>query len=292
MQREPERIFSADSMLWRICREHAILLHGPAAAVMQIAHPRIGLGVLQHSDFQTAPLARLMRTLDAVYTMTFGTRAEALSAAGRVREIHRRVNGDATAHNVPGKSQYSAFEPDLLMWVIATMIMSSVDGYERAVTTLSDHQKQQFYSEMRQLGTLFDLSADYGPQTWREFLLYWQEQLASPELGAHSVSRKVAWAVARPKSSLWLRISSWPLIFMFSEILPEPVRSRLGFRSTPITRFLLTVATFAMRLLVKLAPARLRFAPHYIHACSQSPATPIAIGAIAEYNFTRRLGGR
>jgi uncharacterized protein (DUF2236 family) len=202
MQRDSERIFSADSMLWRICREHAILLHGPAAAVMQIAHPRIGLGVLQHSDFQTAPLARLMRTLDAVYTMTFGTRAEVLAAAQGVREIHRRVSGDAAAHDVPGKPLYSAFEPDLLMWVIATMIMSSVDGYERAVTTLSGDQKQEFYSEMRQLGTLFDLPGDYGPQTWHDFLLYWHDQLASPELGSHPISRqgrRGPWRVQRAR---------------------------------------------------------------------------------------------
>src|SRR5437868_4792684 len=63
---EPLPAFGADSILHRICRERAILLHGPAAAVMQVAHPLVATGVRDHSDFRTAPLRRLWRTLDAV----------------------------------------------------------------------------------------------------------------------------------------------------------------------------------------------------------------------------------
>ena len=265
-------------MLWRICREHAILLHGPAAAVLQAAHPRIGLGVLQHSDFETDPLARLMRTLDAVYTMAFGTQAEALAAAARIRKIHQRVRGDAAAYEVAGNASYSALEPDLLMWVIATMIVSSVEGYERAVAPLCLDQKQRFYLEMRQLGRMFDLPAEFGPQAWPSFIAYWHEQLANPQLGAHRISRRVAWAVARPSHSLWLRISSLPLMFMFSEIIPQPVRERLGFRSTAISRILLAISTAAIRLFVKIGPKRLRFAPHYLRAMQEASSPYTASG--------------
>ena len=273
-------------MLWRLSREHVILLHGPAAAVMQVAHPRIGLGVYQHSNFQSAPTDRLDRTLDAVYTMVFGTRAQALAAARKVHAIHRRVTGDAAAHNVPGEGQYSAFELNLLMWVIATMIMSSVDGYERSVAKLNDSDKDAFYRDMRRLGTLFELPIEYGPQDWRSFLKYWDEQLADPQLGAHGISRKVAWAVARPGKPWWLWFSSLPLMFMFAEIIPEPVRGRLGFRSTWFTRTSLAVATVALRIFVKLAPARLRFVPHYLQV-TRGPS-PIASALAAVVQSIRR----
>ena len=260
---EGDRVFAADSMLWRICREHVILLHGPAAAVMQIAQPRIGLGVFQHSDFQSAPTARLDRTLDTVYTIGFGTIAEANAAARRVHGIHQRVGGDAQAHDVPGEPKYSAFELDLLMWVIATMIMSSIQGYERAVAKLSDAEKEEFYGDMRVLGTFFELPSAYGPQDWESFQKYWAQQIADERLGSHAISRKVAWAVARPHRPWWLWAASWPMMFMFTEIIPEPVRGRLGFRSNWWTRMSLAVATMGLRAFVRIAPGRVRFVPHY-----------------------------
>src|SRR5205814_4104685 len=97
----------------------------------QVAHPRIGLGVMQHSNFAQDPTARLYRTLDAVYAIAFGTREQADAAAQRVARRHSTVRGDAAAHGVPGPAAYSADEIDLLMWVVATLVWSAVGGYER-----------------------------------------------------------------------------------------------------------------------------------------------------------------
>src|SRR5439155_6903313 len=132
-----QRVFPPDSAIWKICCERAILLHGPAAAVLQVAHPRIGLGVMQHSGFADDPTARLHRTLDAVYSIAFGTIDEAEAAAKRVARRHASVRGDAAAHRVPGEAQYSADEIDLLMWVVATLVWSSVGGYERSIAALT-----------------------------------------------------------------------------------------------------------------------------------------------------------
>src|SRR5262245_6020249 len=289
MPQKNDRIFSADSMMWRVCREHAILLHGPAAAVMQVAHPRIGVGVLEHSDFQSSPTARLDRTLDTVYTIVFGTRSEAQAAAQRVHGIHERVNGDASWHGIPGDERDSAIELDLFMWVIATMIVSSIDGYERAVGRLSEGQKQEFYRDMRTLGTFFDLPAEHGPSDWKEFVAYWEQQLARRELGAHPVSRKVAWAVARPRRPWWLWVGSWPVMFMFTEIIPEPVRGRLEFSSTWLTRTALGIATWGLRVFVKIAPRRVRFVPHYLRAMREiASAAPRAREAMGESPMPRQ----
>jgi uncharacterized protein (DUF2236 family) len=261
--RSTQRVFPPDSAIWKICRERAILLHGPAAAVLQVAHPRIALGVKEHSAFETDPIARLHRTLDAVYAIAFGTGQEARAAARRVARRHAGVKGDAAAQGLAGAATYSAGEIDLLMWVVATLVWSSVSGYERCVGPLTENDKRRFYRDMRVLGGFFGLPPDHGPQTYEAYLQYLQRQLQDPLMGSHPISRAVAWNVARPRRPWWLRASGGPIGFIFSDVLPEPVSRRLGFRSTIFSRFALSVATVGLRLFARLAPGVLRFPAQY-----------------------------
>jgi len=263
-----DRVFPPDSVMWKVVRHRAILLHGPAAAVLQVAHPRVGLGVMEHSSFELSPLGRLERTLDTIYAIAFGTRAEADAAARGVARRHAQVRGDAAAHDVPGHARYSAGEMDLLMWVVATLVWSAVGGYERAIGPLSNAEKESFYRDMRTLGTFFNLPVDYGPQTYAEYLDYFDRQVADPRLGAHAVSRRVAWAVARPRTPWWLRAMNLPMTFIFSEILPAEVAQRLGFRRTVWARFSLAMATAFLRVFARFAPRRLRLVPQYRKASS------------------------
>jgi len=278
------RVFSPDSIMWNIVRHRAILLHGPAAAVLQIAHPRLGLGVLEHSSFEDAPLRRLMRTLDATYAIAFGSDDEARAAARVVAARHARVKGDAAAHGVDGAPTYAADEIELLMWVVATLVWSSVGGYERSVGQLTLDEKESFYRDMRVFGTYFDLPIDYGPRDWRAFEEYFDRMIADPMLGSHAVSRRVAWAVARPRTPWWLFLAGYPITFIFSEILPPAVRDRLGFRPTFFSRVNLVLATMAFRLLARWMPDKLRYVEEYRGARrgdrSVSRVTPTQSSAI------------
>ena len=260
--------------MWKIVRHRAILLHGPAAAVLQIAHPRVGLGVMEHSRFADSPLDRLQRTLDAVYAIAFGTRDEAIAAAARVGRRHTTVRGDAASHAVRGEPTYSAAETDLLMWVIATLVWSAVAGYERAIGPLSDREKERFYRDMRLLGTFFDLPFEYGPQTYAQYLDYFNRIVADPLIGSHAVSRRMAWAVARPQTPWWFRLAGLPITFIFSEILPPRVRQRLGFERTIFSRCAIVLSTIGLRLFARFAPRRWRFVPHYRFAMEAVVATP------------------
>jgi uncharacterized protein (DUF2236 family) len=261
-----DRVFPPDSVMWRVVRHRSILLHGPAAAVLQIAHPRIGLGVMEHSRFAESPLGRLQRTLDAVYTIAFGTRDEADAAARRVAARHLKVRGDAAAHDVPGPANYSTDEPDLLLWVVATLVWSAVGGYERSVGRLNDDEKESFYRDMRTLGTFFGLSREYGPQTYHDYARYFDSVIADELIGSHEVSRRTAWAVARPRTPWWFRLAGVPITFIFSELLPGPVRDRLGFRRTPFSRAAMTATTVALRMFECVSPGVLRYEPRYRRA--------------------------
>ena len=266
MPRQNELVFAPDSAMWKIVRHRSILLHGPAAAVLQIAHPRVGLGVMEHSRFADSPLGRLERTLVAVNTIAFGTHEEAEAAAARVARRHSTVKGDAAAHQVPGPANYSTDELDLLMWVVATLVWSAVGGYERVVGNLSEEEKDSFYRDMRGFGTFFGLPREYGPQTYREYERYFDSVVSDPLIGSHEVSRRVAWAVARPRTPWWLWIAGGPITFIFSEIIPPPVRDRLGFRRTLWSRYAYRASTVALKLFELVAPDFLRFDPHYRRA--------------------------
>ncbi|MDP9429253.1 MAG: DUF2236 domain-containing protein [Actinomycetota bacterium] len=117
-------MFGPGSEVWRIGRERVLLLAGPAALLMQIAHPLVAAGVDEHSDFRIRPLHRLRATLDATLTMTFGDRDQAAEAAARIRSRHRRVTGctrDAVGA-FPAGTGYRADDPQLARWVVAILV--------------------------------------------------------------------------------------------------------------------------------------------------------------------------
>ena len=256
--------FPPDSLLWRVCRERCNLLDGAAAAILQVAHPKIAAGVRDHSDFRIGPLARLQRTLDGVNTIAFGTRAQASATSARIAARHALVRGGVGPDD--DAAPYSADDPELLMWVIATLVMAAVVGYERALPPLTEDAKAAFYADMRRFGTYFGLPEHVGPRTWGEFVAYYERMLADEAMGSSEVSRAMAWAVAAPERPWWLRVLSRPARFAVVETLPSPVRERLGFRSTGWTRLAMRLVSRAMPWVVPLLPARVRYAPQYLDA--------------------------
>ncbi len=119
--------FGLESMMWRINREQVVLLAGPAAAVLQVAHPQVAMGVAAHSKFRTDSIGRLHRTLEAVYSVAFGTSDEVEHVRDGLARAHRSVRGEG----------YFAFDQDAQLWVLATLIMGSVNIYRRFVGKLT-----------------------------------------------------------------------------------------------------------------------------------------------------------
>ena len=115
------------SVMWRINREAVLLGAGPAALLLQMAHPLVAEGVAQHSDFQGDPFGRLRRTLRdhgpgvrrRPHGRAGGPAAERCSRHG-ARSDRRR--GCATT----GAGSYRALDPELLLWVQVTLIVTSV----------------------------------------------------------------------------------------------------------------------------------------------------------------------
>lgn len=260
MESSKERIFTQDSAIWRVTRENVLLLGGPAAAILQIAHPQVALGVARHSNFRTNALGRLTRTLEAVHTITFGTREEADAVAARVQASHSVVRGHSP-------QEYSATDSDAQFWVLATLIALSVEVYERAVGRLSITDKRDFLSDMRRFGKWFGLPEDYGPATWAGFQTYYHGMLAEPAMGSLPISRELARHIVYPRRP-WVLRPGWPISSLCArEFLPQPLREKLDLAQSPSQRRLARALVSFIRLTLPVLPPQIRLVPKYRLAC-------------------------
>lgn len=256
---EESSLYPEDSAIRRIGREHVLLLGGPAAAILQIAHPEVALGVARHSNFREDSLTRLHNTLDAVYTVTFAPRREVEAMAAHVRAIHAKIRGDSP-------QPYSAFSSEAQMWVVATLVQTSITMYERYVGPLSLQDREAYFRDMRVFGTYFGLPLDFGPQNWTDFSRYYDEMLRGDVLGSLPISRDLARHVAYPGRPFLVRVL-WPLSgFAAREYLPSPLREKLGLPSTWFShRMARMVETIVPKILPWL-PGRLRYPKQYFEA--------------------------
>src|SRR5881397_2144053 len=117
-------LFGPGSLTWRVNREGALLLGGGAALVLQVAHPLVAAGVAEHSNYREDPWGRLYRTLDVTTKIVFGSSEVAEEASQRLWNVHGRVQGTS-----PDGASYQARDPDLLMWVHATLIDTTLLVY-------------------------------------------------------------------------------------------------------------------------------------------------------------------
>src|SRR5947199_8268816 len=104
-------IVGPDSVAWRIgsdVRLYSVMLY---PLPLQVAHPTVGAGVRDYSDFEHRPWERLLRTLDYVCLLVYGGR-EAIAAGRRLRALHGRFRGERE-----DGTPYHALEPDSYAWV-------------------------------------------------------------------------------------------------------------------------------------------------------------------------------
>lgn len=252
-------LFPPGSAMWRLNREHFVLLGGSSAAILQAAHPMVAMGVAAHSEFRDDALGRLRRTLDAVYVIAFGTKEEVEQVTRSVRAAHARVKGDAP-------QKYSAMDPDAQMWVLATLIATTVEMHRRYAAPPERHKLERFYADMRVFGRCFGLDAAIGPQTWDEFSAYYDAMLAGPLLGSHPLCAEVANAIIHPRRPLALRWLAPLLVPLACAYVPEPVRTRLHLPWRKWHRPAMQIIERFIALLIPVLPDSVRYAAAYRRA--------------------------
>ncbi len=121
--------------------------------------------VAEHSQFGQDPLRRLRGTLDATLTVTFGDGAQVRSAAAAVARRHGPVRGrlaEDTGTFGCGTS-YRADDPDLEMWVFATLVWTAVTVTETLLRPVPAGERDDYYTYARQFGQLFGATQSVMP---------------------------------------------------------------------------------------------------------------------------------
>jgi uncharacterized protein (DUF2236 family) len=149
------------------------------ALLLQVAHPTVGAGVSDYSDFERRPWQRLLRTIDYVTLLVYGG-PDAAPAGRRLRELHKRFRGVR-----PDGRRYTALEPTAYAWVHATLIETYVAGHAHFGSPIRGSELDDFYRQYRRLGRLIGVREHDLPDTWPGFRAYFErmvgEQLTRTE---------------------------------------------------------------------------------------------------------------
>jgi uncharacterized protein (DUF2236 family) len=183
-------LYGPGSEAWALNREAMLLLGaGPRALLLQLAHPGVAAGVADHSDFRADPWARLEGTLRSYLRIVYGTGTAARAEIRRLNELHRTITGPT----------YRARDPELSLWVHATLVDSTIVVADAWLEPLSRERRARYYTETMPIGRAFGIPASLLPENIDAFEAYVAGALA-PDGPIHvdPTARELAHAVLHP----------------------------------------------------------------------------------------------
>jgi uncharacterized protein (DUF2236 family) len=267
-RRTDEGYFNDRSMLRRVNRERVLALSGPRALLMQAAHPLAVSGLLAHTEALDEPYDRLARTAQVLSTIGWGTRRDADRVTARVRAMHRRVSGalEQAVGPYPVGTPYRADDPELLMWVLFTLVDSATVVYGKYVRSMSRREQAALWEDYRVVGRLFGLRDEDMPRDLVGLDRYRRDMLASERLYVSDWARQRAREIVlEPPVPLMARPLLETVNFITVALLPERIREQYGFRPLPpeIVRRALVAggAEYVKRVVIPLTPHRMRLVP-------------------------------
>lgn len=239
-------LFAPGSVIRRVDAESALLLGGGRALLMQLAHPLVARGVAEHSDFRADPFARLQRTLQASYTIVFGTTEQAAQTAAVVNAVHERVRG----------AGYSALDPELLLWVHATLVDTALRIHARFLGPLPPADAETYYQESCIVAEQLGCPRDAQPEDLQAFRSYVRHMVGTLEVSDDA--RRLARSVLSPKVPFVLS----PVVELGRQLtiglLPSPLRAGYGLSWDPARQAAFTAATLTARQVLSRVPGSLR----------------------------------
>jgi uncharacterized protein (DUF2236 family) len=276
-------LYGPASEAWRLDREAMLLLAaGPRSLLLQVAHPLVAEGVEQHSAFRTDPWGRLQGTLRSYLTIVYGTTAAARAEIRRLNDLHRTIGGpvvDKAARETHGE-RYSARDPELSLWVHATLVDSTIETYDAWLEPYDVASRRRFYDETRPVGRAFGIPDALLPRDYDAFRRYMETMLedggpirVTPT--ARDIGREIVNPPLGPVVPLLGRVPAplynwtlWPAI----GLLPPRLRREFGFAWGPREKLASAWLVAAWRAWRPLVPTSLRWMPQARAADSRMTA--------------------
>ncbi len=258
-------LYGPDSEAWALNREAMLLLGaGPRALLLQLAHPLVAAGVAEHSDFRSDPWIRLRGTLRSYLTIVYGTGTAARSEIRRLNALHRTITGVG----------YRARDPDLSLWVHATLVDSTIVVADRWLEPLSRGRRARYYAETLPIGRAFGIPASLLPGDVDAFDDYVARMLAPDgPVQVGPLARDLAAVVLNPPlgpivpalAAVPARAYAWTL-WPAIGLLPPDVRAAYGLPWGRLERAVAAWLVAGWRLWRPLLPPGFRQMPRALAA--------------------------
>jgi uncharacterized protein (DUF2236 family) len=232
---ERDGLYGPASEAWALNREAMLLLGaGPRALLLQLAHPQVAVGVADHSDFRADPWARLDGTLRSYLRIVYGTGTAARAEIRRLNALHRTITGPT----------YRARDPELSLWVHATLVDSTIVVADRWLEPLSRERRARYYAETRPIGRAFGIPDELLPPDLDAFEAYVAEAIGPRgPIRVGTMARDLATVVLHPPlgpvAPALARLPAWTYAWTLWPavgLLPDRIRAGYGLRWGPLER--------------------------------------------------------
>ncbi|KAH8699277.1 hypothetical protein BGW36DRAFT_358778 [Talaromyces proteolyticus] len=234
----------------KVVREGILLATGAVAILLQVAMPGVAKGVDNHSSFAYRPLHRLRTTLTFVYCMAFGTKDEKKAIIEFVNRAHAEVKGP----------DYSADDPELQMWVAATLYASGIYMYEEVYGTIDPRRADTIYEEYSVLAISLRVPPEMWPKNRKAFWQYWDTTVAQLEVTSHA--QNIAKDLLYNKHMfLPLRLALPIVRLMTAQMLPDRVREQYGLKTGRIRRTMYKSIMLGVQIAYPITPRFIRTIP-------------------------------
>jgi uncharacterized protein (DUF2236 family) len=240
----------------------ALLLGGGRALLMQVAHPKVAEGVAEHSQFKSDPMGRLIQTMNTMWSIIFDEISQAEASLQRVQQVHQRVQGTIKQDDVlPVGTSYRAQDPDLLLWVHATLVDSALVTHGLFVAPMTLQEQRQYYDETKRLAVLLGVPESSVPASLEAFSDYVEEKIHSDAISVGSTAAAIAREILHPRPWM-LRISGPLFAFITTGLLPPKLRRAYGLSWDLRREKSFQLLAGSVRTLLPLVPSALRVVPH------------------------------
>ncbi len=243
-----EGLFRDGCWLRKVSAEPVLLFGGGRALLLEIAHPLVAAGVAEHSDFRRDPFGRLQRTLDAMTAIAFGNRATALEAARGVERAHARVAGvlENGAGRFPAGARYAGRDPDLMLWVWASLVDTALVVYQRFVAPLDAVALDAYLAEQRVVARVLGIPAARVPERHADFRRYFDAMLEGNTLCVTPGACEIADAVLAAPGRL---VGAGVMRSLTAALLPARLREAFGLAWDPARAERIEALTASVRSL-------------------------------------------
>ena len=222
---------------------------------MQACDPLAVIGFRDHSVIFDDPRRRFINTDRSMSRMYFGDEELARQTGLQIQAMHDRVNGKTTEDYgpIPAGSSYSASDPELMLWTLATLADSALLYYERIFGSLAASEREQYWSDYRQIGKLLGMPEASMPDTEPDLRDYVKGRLTDGSLYiSEDISARSKGIIFTPPFGGWLKVAFTPVTeaVKLSSVgfLPPEIRKLFGFSWDPAREALLRSSILQIRV--------------------------------------------